>query len=139
MARFESFLWILFQVILLQKALMAQNVAKEQLTEIIRQSNSKFCTSYTTVKSLSTQDSSKQAVIINPVPVLVFGLAGMFLGAWAGHSIENKDNIPGEPREFFTKGTVTRMSVGLIAGGIIGYFLGREKVTQTKKIKYEKF
>lgn len=73
-------------------------------------------------------------MIVNPVPVIVFGLTGMFLGAWAGRAIENKDNIPGEPSEVFTKGTVTGMSVGLIAGGIIGYFLGREKVTQTKKI-----
>ena len=62
---------------------------------------------------------------INYVPAIVFGLSGMFLGAWAGHAIEDKEDIPGEIPEVFTKGTIIGAGVGLATGATIGYFLGK--------------
>lgn len=59
------------------------------------------------------------------VPVIVFGLSGMFLGAWTGHAIEDKEDVPGEIPEVFTKGTVIGAGVGVATGVTIGYLLAR--------------
>ena len=75
----------------------------------------------------STDHSSIQKTKLNPVPMIVFGVTGAFLGAWVGHSIDAKENTPGEFSEIFTTGTVIGMGTGLVAGGIIGYYLGRDK------------
>ncbi len=73
-------------------------------------------------QSLRQQNSESK---ISYVPVIVFGLSGMFLGAWAGHAIEDKEDIPGEIPEVFTKGTIIGAGVGLAIGTTIGYFLGK--------------
>lgn len=73
-------------------------------------------------QSLRQENSESK---INYVPVIVFGLSGMFLGAWAGHAIEDKEDIPGEIPEVFTKGTIIGAGVGLATGITIGYFLGK--------------
>lgn len=67
------------------------------------------------------------------VPMVVFGLSGVFLGAWAGHAID-KEDIPGEIPEVFTKGTIMGAGVGLAAGVSIGYLLGRKAKKSTTNL-----
>ena len=71
--------------------------------------------------------SDNEEVDTNLVPIFVFGFTGIFLGAWAGHSIDHKEHMAGEFPEIFTTGTVFGAGIGLAAGATIGYFLGRRK------------
>ena len=71
------------------------------------------------------QPSSEKKEQLDTVPIYVFGLVGTFSGMWVGHNINHKEHMPGEPPEIFTKGTLIGASLGLAAGAILGYFLGK--------------
>ena len=76
---------------------------------------------------LLTYGSENHENKTNLVPIFVFGFTGMFLGAWAGHSIDHKEHMAGEFPEIFTTGTAFGAGIGLAAGATLGYFLGRRK------------
>lgn len=61
------------------------------------------------------------------VPVIAFGFTEMLLGAWIGHSVDDKEDITGEFPEIFTKSTVIGAVTGFITGAKIGYFLGKDR------------
>jgi len=68
----------------------------------------------------------------DPIPVIVFGLVGTIVGGYIGSRFDPTTYVPGEFPELFTKGILIGMGLGAIAGGVIGYFLGKEEVKENK-------
>ena len=67
----------------------------------------------------------------NKMPVIAFGLAGLFIGARIGSEIDPPTSMPGEIPEIFTVGNVVGSLLGGIIGGSIGYKLGKEEIAMS--------